>query len=73
MCPENNMYTDSVNVGPICTGCDGDMEYCVSPLVKNVLAWSNRDGDTVEGRDVDKLAPEVVMARLISGTASSIL
>lgn len=43
----------------------------MSPAVKNVLACSNRDGETVEGNVVDSLAPEVVMARLMSGTASS--
>ena len=40
--------------------------------MRNVLAWSSRDGDTVAGKLVDNLAPEVVMARFISGTASSI-
>jgi hypothetical protein len=48
------------------------MEYCVSPAVRNVLACSNLDGDIVEGRLVDSFAPEVVMAKFISGTASSI-
>ena len=32
-------------------------------------AWSNRDGDTVSGNDDDKLAPEVVNAKEMSGTA----
>jgi hypothetical protein len=39
--------------------------------VRKVLACSNLDGDTEAGRVVDKLAPEVVMARLMRGTASS--
>lgn len=48
------------------------MLYCVSPAVRNVLACSNLDGDTVEGKFVDNLAPDVVIAKFISGTASSI-
>lgn len=48
------------------------MEYCVSPAVKNVLACNNRDGETVDGSVVDSLAPDVVIARLMNGTASSI-
>ena len=66
------MYIDSVNVGPICTALDWDIEYCESPAVKKVLAWRRRDGETVDGKLVDNLAPEVVMAKFISGTASSI-
>ena len=67
------MYKERVNVGPIWTKGEAELEYAVSPAVRNVLAWSSREGEIVVGRDVDKLAPEVVMARLISGTASSIL
>lgn len=48
------------------------MEYCVSPAVRKVLACRSRDGDTVDGKFVDNLAPDVVMARFMSGTASSI-
>jgi len=48
------------------------MEYCVSPAVRNVLACNNLDGETEAGRVVERLAPEVVMARLMRGTASSI-
>ena len=44
----------------------------MSPVVRNVLACSRRDGDTVDGKLVDSLAPEVVIARFINGTASSI-
>lgn len=67
------MYRDKVKVGPIWTDLVGDMEYCVSPAVTKVLAWRRRDGDTVAGNWVERLAPDVVMARLMSGTASSIL
>lgn len=66
------MYIESVNVGPIWTDAEGEIEYCVSPAVRKVLACSSRDGETVEGRFVDRLAPEAVMARLMKGTASSI-
>lgn len=66
------MYIDSVNVGPTCTALDGWIEYCVSHALRNVLACSNRDGETVDGRVVDSLAPDVVIARFINGTASSI-
>jgi hypothetical protein len=48
------------------------MEYCVSPAVRNVLACNSLDGETEAGSVVERLAPEVVMARLIRGTASSI-
>lgn len=48
------------------------MEYWVSPAVRKVLACKRREGETVDGKLVDNLAPEVVMARFISGTASSI-
>lgn len=68
----NNMYIESVNVGPIWTDAEGEIEYCVSPAVRKVLACSSRDGETVDGRLVDRLAPEAVMARLMRGTASSI-
>lgn len=44
----------------------------MSPAVRKVLACNNLDGDTVAGRLVDSLAPDVVMAKFISGTASSI-
>lgn len=47
------------------------MEYCVSPAVRKVLACSSLDGDTDAGSVVDSFAPDVVMARLIRGTASS--
>ena len=47
-------------------------EYCVSPAVTKVLACSSREGEIVAGRVVERLAPEVVIARFISGTASSI-
>lgn len=69
----NNMYMDSVNVGPIWTAwdCDCDIAYWVSPAVRNVLAWRSREGDTVAGKLVDSFAPDVVMARFMSGTASS--
>jgi hypothetical protein len=40
--------------------------------VRKVLACNNRDGETVDGKVVDKLAPDVVIARFMSGTASSI-
>ena len=69
------MYIESVKVGPICTAwgaTECDMEYWVSPAVKKVLACKSLEGDTVDGRFVDNLAPEVVMARFMSGTASSI-
>ena len=66
------MYIERVNVGPICTACVGSNEYCVSPAVKNVLACKSREGDMLAGRFVERLAPEVVIARLIRGTASSI-
>lgn len=49
------------------------MEYWVSPAVRKVLDCKSREGETVDGRFVDNFAPEVVMARFISGTASSIL
>ena len=39
--------------------------------MRKVLACSNRDGDTVDGKLVDSFAPDVVMAKFISGTASS--
>ena len=39
--------------------------------MRKVLACSNRDGDTVDGKLVDNFAPDVVMAKFISGTASS--
>jgi hypothetical protein len=65
------MYMDKVNVGPTCTAREADMQYCVSPVDRKVLACSNRDGDTVDGNVVDKLAPDVVIARFIKGTASS--
>ena len=48
------------------------MEYWVSPAVRKVLACSSREGETVEGKFVERLAPDVVIARLMSGTASSI-
>lgn len=32
-------------------------------------ACNNRDGDTVSGRDEERLAPEVVRAKEIRGTA----
>lgn len=44
----------------------------MSPVVRKVLACRSLDGDTEGGRVVERLAPEVVMARLMSGTASSI-
>lgn len=44
----------------------------MSPAVRNVLAWRSRDGETEAGRLVDSFAPEVVIARFMSGTASSI-
>lgn len=44
----------------------------MSPAVRNVLACRSRDGDTVDGKLVDSFAPEVVMAKFMSGTASSI-
>jgi hypothetical protein len=43
----------------------------VSPAVRKVLACSSLDGDTDAGRVVDSLAPDVVIARLMRGTASS--
>lgn len=49
------------------------MEYWVSHAVRKVLACSKRDGETVDGKLVDRLAPDVVIAKFISGTASSIL
>lgn len=73
MCPAKSMYIDKVNEGPIWTGFEGSIEYCVSPAVRNVLACSSLDGDTVVGKLDDRLVPEAVIARLISGTASSIL
>lgn len=72
MWPINSIYIESVKVGPIWTDAEGEIEYCVSPAVRKVLACRSRDGDTVDGRLVDRLAPEAVMARLMSGTASSI-
>ena len=63
---------DNVNVGPICTGWSGFAAYCASPAVKKVLACNSLEGDTVDGKVDDRLAPEAVIARLISGTASSI-
>jgi len=65
------MYIDSVNVGPIWTGWSGIAAYCASPAVKNVLDCNSLDGDTVDGRVEERLAPEAVIARLINGTASS--
>lgn len=63
---------ESVKVGPIwIAASDWDIEYWVSPAVRKVLAWRSRDGDTVDGKLVDSFAPEVVMARFMSGTASS--
>ena len=47
------------------------MEYWVSPAVRKVLACRSREGETVEGRFVDNFAPDVVIARFIKGTASS--
>jgi hypothetical protein len=38
-----------------------------------VLACNSLDGDTEAGSLVDRLAPDVVMARFMRGTASSIL
>jgi len=38
-----------------------------------VLACNILDGDTPAGRFVERLAPDVVIARLIRGIASSIL
>jgi hypothetical protein len=57
-----------MNVGPTCTGC---------PFFSNVSsaerrkeeACSNREGDTVSGKDDERFAPEVVNAKEISGTA----
>lgn len=57
--------------GPICIDALGFIEYWVSPAVRNVLACNSLDGETVEGSAVESLAPEVVIARLIRGTASS--
>ena len=54
------------------TGSEGFIEYCVSQAVMKVLACSILDGDTPAGRFVERLAPDVVIARLISGMASSI-
>jgi hypothetical protein len=48
------------------------MEYRVSAEVRKVLACSILDGETEGGIVADRLAPEVEMARLISGTAFSI-
>ena len=62
---------DNVNVGPIWTGRSGVTAYCESPAVKNVLACNSLEGDTVDGRVEERLAPEAVIARLMSGTASS--
>jgi hypothetical protein len=66
------MYMDKVKVGPACTARGADIEYWVSHVDRKVLACSNRDGDTVDGKVVDRLAPDVVIARFIRGTASSI-
>lgn len=38
-----------------------------------MLDCKSREGETVDGRLVDSFAPEVVMAKFINGTASSIL
>jgi hypothetical protein len=65
------MYMDKVNAGPICCALGLVMQYCESPAVRNVLACNNLEGDTVGGRVVERLTPDVVMARLIKGTASS--
>lgn len=51
---------------------EGETEYWESPAVRKVLACSSREGDTVDGRLEERLAPEAVIARLMSGTASSI-
>lgn len=69
--PAKSIYIDNVKVGPTWVACPGDMKYWVSPAVRKVLAWSRRDGETVDGKFVDRLAPDVVIARLIRGTASS--
>lgn len=47
--------------------------YWESPAVKKVLDCNSREGETVDGRLVDNFAPDVVIARFINGTASSIL
>ena len=44
----------------------------MSAAVRKVLACNSRDGETVAGSVVERLAPEVVIARLMRGTASSI-
>ena len=48
------------------------MPYWASPAVRKVLACSSLEGETVEGKVEDRLAPEAVMARFMRGTASSI-
>ena len=66
------MYKERVKVGPICWALGFDAQYCISPEVRKVLACRSRDGDTVAGRVVERLVPDVVIARFMSGTASSI-
>jgi len=65
------MYSDNVKADPTCVGDPEFILYCVSPAVRSVLACNNLEGDTEAGSVVDKLAPDVVIARLMSGTASS--
>ena len=61
-----------MNTGPIWTALELRIAYWESPAVKNVLACSRREGETVAGKLDERFAPEAVIAKLISGTESSI-
>ncbi len=71
--PTNSMYRDRENEGPIWMGRLGSWANWVSPNVRKVLAWRNLDGDIPWGTEVDKLAPDAVMASWSRGMSRSIL
>lgn len=45
------------------------MAYAVSPAVSKVDAWRRREGETLCGIFEDNSTPEVVIAKLMKGTA----
>lgn len=69
-CPSKIVYNFKENDGPICVSFR--VSNLASPACKAEDACKSLEGDTVLGSEADKLAPLVVSARLINGTASSI-
>ena len=59
-----------MNVGPTWTVCP-ILSKASSAERRSDEACSSRDGETVSGSDDERLAPEVVNAKEISGTACS--